>query len=214
MTIVTPSKWLANLVNESFLSKYEVKVINNGIDLKVFKPTEGNFREVYGLQDKTIILGVASVWTERKGYNVFLELANMLDDSYKIVLVGVSENQKKNLPKNILGITRTNNVRELAQIYTAADVFLNPTLEDNFPTTNLESLACGTPIITFNTGGSKECENIDNGIVIQKENFEKLINTIQFFNNETFKMNKISELMLNYDKNLRYRNYIDIYLGV
>ncbi|WP_099328036.1 glycosyltransferase [Clostridium paraputrificum] len=214
MTIVTPSKWLANLVNESFLSKYEVKVINNGIDLKVFKPTEGNFREVYGLQDKTIILGVASVWTERKGYNVFLELANMLDDSYKIVLVGVSENQKKNLPKNILGITRTNNVRELAQIYTAADVFLNPTLEDNFPTTNLESLACGTPIITFNTGGSKECVNIDNGIVIQKENFEKLINTIQFFNNETFKMNKISELMLNYDKNLRYRNYIDIYLGV
>ena len=160
MTIVTPSKWLANLVKESFLGKYPVEVINNGIDLDIFKPTKSYFREQYGLEDKFIVLGVASVWEERKGLKYFVELSKELSDDYKIVVVGVTEKQKKELPNNILAITRTNNVKELAEIYTVADVFVNPTLEDNFPTTNLEALACGTPVISFNTGGS--VESIDN----------------------------------------------------
>lgn len=156
MTLVTPSQWLADLVKQSFLKEYPVKIINNGIDLSVFKPTESNFRERYNLQDKKIVLGVASAWGDSKGLKDFFKLADVLDDNYKIVLVGLTEEQKKELPEKIIGITRTNSVTELAQIYTAADVFVNLTYQDNYPTVNLEAQACGTPVITYKTGGSVE----------------------------------------------------------
>lgn len=209
MTIITPSKWLANLVKDSFLGKYEVQVINNGIDLEVFKPTESNFREKYGLEDKKIILGVASIWTERKGFNTFIELTDKLDNSFKVVLVGVSEKQKKQLPKNILGITRTNNLKELAEIYTVADIFVNPTLEDNFPTTNLEALACGTPVITFNTGGSVESIENNSGIICNnkscKDIMEKLIKI------KSFSYKYCVDKAKFYDKREKYNEYIELY---
>lgn len=167
LTIVTPSKWLAGVVGQSFLSEYQTVVINNGIDLSVFRPTESDFRERFGLTDKKIILGVASVWEKRKGFNDFLELAKLIDDSYRIVLVGVNDKQLKMLPSSVIGIKRTNNVKELAEIYTAADVLFNPTYEDNYPTVNLEAQACGTPVITYPTGGSMESvpsENVVNSV--------------------------------------------------
>ena len=133
-----------------------MRVINNGIDLTVFKPTESDFREKYGLIGKKIILGVASVWDARKGLNDFIKLADLIDSDTRIVLVGVNKKQKKHLPKNIVAIEKTNNAKELAEIYTAADVFFNPTYEDNYPTVNLEAQACGTPVVTYDTGGSGE----------------------------------------------------------
>ena len=156
MTLVTPSKWLANEVKKSFLSNYPMNVIANGIDLDVFKPTPSDFKEKNGLVGKKIILGVASSWSECKGLKDFIELSKILDEKYKIVLVGLSGNQIKELPENVMAISRTNNVKELAEIYTAADIFFNPTYEDNFPTVNLEAQACGTPVITYRTGGSVE----------------------------------------------------------
>lgn len=156
MTIITPSKWLADLVKKSFLGEYSVEVIYNTINKDTFKPTPGDFRERYGLENKKIILGVASTWGPRKGFEDFIKLAGMLDKSYKIVLVGVTPEQAKVLPKNILSIHRTNNQQELAEIYTTADVFLNLTYEDNYPTVNLEAQACGTPVLTYRTGGSVE----------------------------------------------------------
>lgn len=189
LTLVTPSAWLAGLVKESFLREYSVRVIHNGIDLSVFQPTAGDFKERYGLQNKTIILGVASVWNKGKGFDDFLKLSKILDDRYAIVLVGVSKEQKSKLPENIVGIERTNSTRELAEIYTAADVFFNPTYEDNYPTVNLEAQACGTPVITYRTGGSVESvpsENVidsfddfysiypfTNDLLIAKTNFSK-----------------------------------------
>ena len=208
MTIVTPSKWLANLVKESFLGKYPVEVINNGIDLDVFKPTESDFRERYNLQDKFIILGVASVWEERKGLKYFIELSKELSADYKVVVVGVTEKQKKELPNNILAITRTNNVKELAEIYTAVDVFVNPTLEDNFPTTNLEALACGTPVITFNTGGSVESIDNKNGIVVYEKDLNALKKAILKINNNILNYEIKSEI---YNKFDRYKDYIELY---
>lgn len=95
MTIVTPSKWLCDLVKQSFLSEYDVKVINNGINLDIFKPTESDFREKYSLQDKKIVLGVASGWNDRKGLDVFIELAKTLDNNYKVILVGTDEDVEK-----------------------------------------------------------------------------------------------------------------------
>lgn len=166
LTIVTPSQWLGNLVKQSFLGEYDVKVINNGINLDAFKPTVSDFREKYGLQNKKIVLGVASSWSDRKGLDVFKTLAQTLDEEYSIVLVGTNDAIDNNLPSNIISIHRTLNQKELAEIYTAADVFFNPTREENFPTVNIEALACGAPVVTFDAGGSAEALDDKTGLVI------------------------------------------------
>lgn len=171
MTLITPSKWLADLVKESFLKEYPVEVVYNTINTDVFKPTESDFREKYCLTDKKIILGVASVWEKRKGLEDFISLSKMLGDSYRVVLVGLSEEQMKALPANVIGIMRTNSAAELAQIYSAADVFFNPTYEDNYPTVNLEARACCTRIVTYNTGGCRETIGQDD-VLIPKGDLE------------------------------------------
>lgn len=212
MTIITPSKWLAELVKQSLLSEYEVKVINNGIDLNVFKPAESDFRKRYNLEGKFITLGVASVWEERKGLDTFVELSKRLDENYQVIIVGVTEKQKKQLPDDFFAISRTNDIQELVEIYSAANVYLNPTLEDNFPTTNLEALACGTPVITFNTGGS--AESLDNtcGAVVAKGDINNLVDKIKEFacNKEVSQksVNKAQE----YERESQFLKYIDVYL--
>lgn len=180
MTLVTPSQWLAGLVKESFLGDYPVQVIPNGIDTEVFKPTQSGFRKRYGLDGKFLILGVANVWEKRKGFDCFLDLSKYLSDDEIIVLVGLSDERIKNLPNNIIGIKRTNSAKELAEIYTAADVFFNPTLEDNYPTVNLEAQACGTYVITFDSGGAKETIiSKESGIAIKLCNAEDIMNLIR-----------------------------------
>jgi len=212
LTIVTPSRWLASIVEKSFLNEYSVKIINNGVDLSVFKPTESDFREKHNLNGKYIILGVASIWEQRKGFNYFLKLAEQLTDSDVIVLVGLSESQISKLPKNIIGISKTNNLHELAKIYSAADVFFNPTLEDNFPTTNIEALACGTPVITFNTGGSIETIDEKSGIIIEKGNIPSLIEAISKIKEiGSYKESCISRARRLYNKNDRFSEYIFSY---
>ncbi len=156
MTLITPSHWLAGLLGESFLRAYPVEVVHNTIDTEIFRPTPSDFRERYGLEDQKILLGVATAWGPKKGLDDFVKLSDILPDGFRIVLVGVTQAQKKELPPKILAITRTNNPRELAEIYTAADVFLNLTYEDTYPTVNVEAQACGTPCITYRTGGSVE----------------------------------------------------------
>lgn len=214
MTIITPSKWLANLVEESFLGKYEVVVINNGIDLEVFKPTESNFREYYGLEDKKIILGVASVWTERKGLYTFFELFKKLSNDYKIVLVGLSKKQIKDMPDNIIGITRTNNIYELIEIYSEADIFVNPTLEEVLGLTNIEALACGVPVVTYNTGGSVECIDDNCGIIVNDRTIEALIKSINKINTKCITKNECVKRAYLFDKNNRYKEYLNKYIGV
>lgn len=174
LTIVTPSHWLAGLVKQSFLGNYPVKVIHNGIDLNVFSTTDSGFRKKCGLEGKKILLGVAFAWEERKGLDVFIELARRLDESYQIVLVGTNEEVDRLLPSNILSIHRTHDQRELAGIYSVADVFVNPTREDTFPTVNLEALACGTPVVTFETGGSPECVDDRSGSVVPCDDVDAL----------------------------------------
>jgi len=166
MKLITPSKWLANLVKQSFLKEYPIEVVYNSIDTNVFKPTFSDFRQKYNLQNKKIILGVASVWDARKGLQDFIKLAQTLEDKYVIVLVGLTDKQIKILPQNCIGIKRTNNLQELAGIYTAADVFFNPTYEDNYPTVNLEAQACGTPVVTYDTGGAKETIYTQNSKIV------------------------------------------------
>ncbi|WP_391202996.1 glycosyltransferase [Psychrobacillus sp. L4] len=215
LTIITPSKWLANLVQESYLRDYPVKVINNGIDLNVFQSTKNNFREKNNLEGKFIILGVASIWSRKKGFEYFLELSSRIKANEIIVLVGVTEKQKKLLPKNVLGINKTNNIKELAKIYSAADVFINPTLEDNFPTVNLEALACGTPVITFETGGSVESIDTNSGFIVEKGDIKGLINSIEKVKEQgkliysTHCKNRAREL---YDKSDKFNEYLQEYI--
>jgi putative colanic acid biosynthesis glycosyltransferase len=175
MCIVTPSAWLANHVRHSFLSRYPLRVIHNGVDLDLFQPAAtSDFRRQQGLEDRKIILGVASIWDKRKGLDDFKSLGQLLPDGYQIVLVGLSEQQCKELPDNITGIKRTESVAQLAGLYATADVFINPTWQDNFPTTNIEALACGTRVITYDAGGSPEAVDADTGAVLRKGDVQGL----------------------------------------
>lgn len=172
LTLVPVSDWLNGLLNESFLQNYSSKVIHNGIDLTNFKPdfklSDGIFR----------VLGVSNVWEPRKGFPDVLLLRKLLPAEYEITLVGLSEAQVSTLPSGIIGITRTENQTELAQLYARSDVLINPTYEDNYPTVNLESLACGTPVVTYRTGGSPESLTPETGIVVEQGNVEALANAI------------------------------------
>ena len=187
MKLITPSQWLADLVGESFLKNYPIEVRHNTIDTSIFKPTPSDFRDCYDIGDRFMILGVASPWTERKGLSVFLRLADELDQNqYAIVLVGLSKEQISQVPINIIGLSRTDSRAELASIYSAADVFFNPTQEDNYPTVNLEAEACGTPVVTFDTGGCKETIQNEGSFVIEPcqgiEYFESIIKRMQRVN--------------------------------
>lgn len=181
MTIVTPSKWLAELAEESFLSQYPIEVINNGIDLSIFRPTESNFRDVNGISaDKFVILGVAFGWGYRKGIDVFIELAQRLpQDQFQIVLVGTNDKIDKQLPGSIISVHQTSNQQELAKVYSAANIFVNPTREDNYPTVNMEAIACGIPVITFDTGGSPECIDDTCGVVVPCDDVDSLESEIK-----------------------------------
>lgn len=166
MKLISPSHWLEGLIKRSFLSAYEVEVRHNEIDRTVFQPRPSDFRERYGIGSRFMILGVANPWSERKGLRDFVRLAKKLDsEKYVIVLVGLSKKQIEALPKDIVCLARTDSPQKLAEIYTAADVFFNPTLEDNYPTVNLEAEACGTPVVTYDTGGCAEAIRLSESAV-------------------------------------------------
>jgi glycosyltransferase involved in cell wall biosynthesis len=212
LTIVTPSKWLADVVKKSFLKNYPIKVINNGIDLSLFEPTESNFKENNGIADKYMLLGVSFDWDTRKGLDVFVELSKQLSEKYQIVLVGVNEAAKKQLPENIIAIGRTKNQKELAEIYSAADVFVNPTKEENFPTVNIESLACGTPIVSYETGGSSEIFDEASGVAVPKNDIDKLKQEIiSVCENKRFTKENCIKRAQNLNSKDKFNEYIVLY---
>lgn len=211
LTLVVPSKWLESKVKLSFLREKNIRVLPNGIDLNVFYPRENKFKQEKSIESKTIILGVASIWTERKGLSFFAKLAKDLPANYQIVLVGVTEKQKKALPENIMSISRTDSVDTLAEIYTAADVFINPTLEETQGLTNIEALACGTPVITFNTGGAPESVDEFTGIVIERANYKELYEAITGFDARAYLKENCLEKANLYDVSKLYQRYINLY---
>lgn len=237
LTIVTPSHWLKGQVEQSFLKEYPVKVIPNGIDLNVFCPDPGSgtkgcapakadtvgnadvsaaCAEKEKRTDKKIVLGVANIWEHRKGLYYFEKLANDLSDEYQIKLIGVSKKQKKELHKKhkgkIVAMERTSSIEELAEAYRSADVFVNATLEDNFPTTNLEALACGTPVVTYATGGSGESVTGQTGIVVQRANYQQLLlAVVKACVEGTFDRNACRKRAEEYDKKKRYEEYLKLY---
>ena len=179
MEIITPSVWLANLVKISYLGQYSIKVVNNTVNNSVFRPCDGMFLKKEGLANKKVVLGVTTAWSTRKGLNDFIKLSEIIHSDYNVVLVGLTAEQRNKLPDTIYGIERTNDVQELAEIYSAADVFLNLSYEENYPTVNIEAQQCGTPVITYNTGGSAENVNLQYGAVVSQGDLDSVINEIK-----------------------------------
>lgn len=216
LQIITPSYWLKSKVEQSFLSKYPIKVINNGIDINIFSPQKNDsIRLKLNInKEKKIVLGCANVWNERKGIIDIIELSRIIDDNIIIILVGLTKKQIKELPDNIIGIERTESISELAQLYSLADVFINPTYEDTFPTTNLESLACGTPVITYKSGGSPEVIDEFTGRIVEKNNIHglsKAIDEILTLDSKKIR-NKCRDRAVNYfDKNIMFSEYVNLY---
>lgn len=212
MMLVTPSKWLADLAKQSFLKEYPVKVIHNGIDLSIFKPTPSDFREKYRCKNKTILLGVADSWSVKKGLDTFIELSKRLNEEYQIILVGTNDEVDAKLPNNIISIHRTYNQEELAKIYTAADLFVNPTREEALGLVNLEALACGTPVTTFNAGGSPECVDKTCGSVVKINDIDGLESEIvrickehPYHQESCYKRSKF------FDMNNWFQEYVRVY---
>ena len=177
MVLVPVSYWLANLLTKSFLSGIPKKVIHNGINTEIFKPRSSCIRDKYKFGNKKIVLGVAFDWSDKKGLKDFVYLAkNLPRAEYQVVLIGISEKQGRNLPQHVITVPKTDSQDELAQWYSEAFVFVNPTYEDNFPSVNLEAQECGTPVITYNTGGSIESVPKEN--VVSKGNMSELLRKI------------------------------------
>lgn len=179
--LITPSLWLADLAKQSFLSKYDIMVVHNTINKEIFNPTPSDFRERYGLENRFVVLGVASKWSERKGLADFVRLAKDLDsECFAVVLVGLSEKQITQVKagaEQIVALPRTSTPQELAAAYTAADAFFNPTTEDNYPTVNLEAEACGTPVVTYDTGGCRETVKDVRSVVVGS--YEDALNSLE-----------------------------------
>lgn len=216
LTIVPVSYWLEGLVKESFLKGHKMRVIHNGIDTDKFSICNNadEIRAKYGITAKYVILGVASPFTQRKGFSDFIALSQILPEGYCIVMVGLNVAQKKELPGNIIGIERTQDVNELASLYSCANVFVNLTYEDNFPTTNLEAMACGTPVITYSTGGSPEALDEDTGIVVNKGDLSAAQNAVMSIceNGKPFYRQKCRlRAVQHFNKDDRFQEYINLY---
>lgn len=202
LVIVSPSQWLADHIRQSFLQEYPVEVIPNGIDLSVFHPVDGmSARSRLGLKsEQFMVLGVGNFKDFRKGFENFLRLAEHLRDKGVIVLVGLGWRQLIGLPSNVIGFTQTDNIYELVELYSAADVFVNPTLEDNYPTVNMEALACGTPVVTYASGGIPEQLTIEVGTLVPKGNINTLYKSVE----EYYKRDR-NHIQSVYRKHAEYR---------
>lgn len=227
MTLVTPSHWLAGRVAQSYMGEYHTVVVPTGIDLNVFRPIKEerkddnlifNLRNNLNLRNKNVLLGVANPWRERKGLLQFVNLSKMLNDRCVIVLVGLNDDQLNNLPESIIGIGHTDSVDELAALYSMADIYVNLTLEDTFPTTNIEALACGTPVVTYRSGGSAESIDDTCGISVERNSVQGVvaaIDTILSQKGVAYTQEDCVRRARLYSKEVRFDEYIrEVYEGM
>jgi len=215
LTIVTVSSWLAEIVRQSFLINIPLIKINNGIDTSVFQQISNKyFKEKFNLEGRFVILGVASKWDYRKGLDDFIELSKLLDDNFAIVLVGLTRKQIIKLPKNMLGITRTENLDELVGFYNAADVYFNASVEETFGLTTIEAMACGTPVIVYNATACPEVVSCDTGFITKKKNLNEVIEaiiTVKKRGKDYYSKACIQRVKSLYDNNKCYSEYLTLY---
>lgn len=205
MVIVTPSDWLKDLTEKTFLKKYPIKRIYNGFDTNVFNPAEKV------TTDKKIILGVSNIWEKRKGLDDFIKLNELISDEYQIMLIGLSEKQIKELPSNIIGIERTDNIEELVSLYSSAYVYLNLSVEETLGMTTVESIACGTPVIVYNQTAVPEVVNDCVGFVVEAGDVKQLWSLIENTDFDGYNSDELREYGVKFDKKNMVDNYINTY---
>ena len=215
LTIVPVSDWLSKIISQSFLAEHTMKVIKNGIDIDVFSPADCNeIKKKYNLVGKYILLGVAGIWSPLKGLSEYIKLNENLDSNYQIILVGLSSSQIKSLPKNIIGISRTESLKELAEFYSVADIFVNLSLEETFGLTTVEALACGTPAVVYNATAIPEIISPETGFLVEKGDIQGLINaiiTIQKKGEKYYSLACTEHVRMFYNKNDRFMDYLKLY---
>ena len=220
ITFVAVCNWMAENVKASFLGGYPVETIYNGVDVETFRQRFEDFnssnrlKAKLGVNEKAkVVLGVASTWDRRKGLEDFVELRDMMSNQFAIVLVGLSEKQIKSLPDGIIGIRRTESIEQLAELYSLADVFVNPTYVDNFPTTNIEALACGTPVVTYKTGGSPEALDDRTGMVVKQGEINLLRPAIEYLANNKASMSADcrERAIKCFNKKDRFEDYVTLF---
>lgn len=213
MTIITPSVWLKNIVEQSFLKDIKTVVVSNGIDLNIFYPRETcEYIKKYNIpKDKKVVLGVASIWEERKGLKVFFNLARTLDENYVIVLVGLNKRQMKQMLPNMIGIERTENKDELVELYSRADVFLNPSEEETFSLVTIEAMACGTPVVALDSSAVKELVNEENGVVLHEPIVEEYIQAINRCGDLKIEKERIRKSVEKYSEKNMVHNILKLY---
>lgn len=215
MTLVTPSRWLNGEIKRSFLKDYPARVISNGINTNIFTRRDNDIRERYGLADKFVIFGSAYTWSARKGFDCFVRLSEMLDERFAIILVGAFSREQEEAcdAHGIIRLPRTASREELAALYSASDVFFNPTREEMFGLVNIEAQACGTPVITFNSGGSPECIGEGCGFVIEKEDMDGAAARIKelYENRNGVDRQRIRDWALGFEESKTYAAYMELY---
>lgn len=216
LTLAPVSSWMHSEMSRSFLKDCKYTVINNGIDLSRFKPSDDKeIRRIYNIGDRKVILGLASIWSKEKGFDDLLTLSSMLNEDEVLVMVGkMSPEQIAALPKSVISISRTSNVEQLVALYSCASAFVNPTWQDNYPTVNLEAIACGTPVVTYRTGGSVEAVTAETGYVVEQGNVEDMLHSVRDIikKGKEFYTDKCRRhAVMNFSKEDRYQDYIDLY---
>lgn len=220
LTITVPSEWMVSQVRQSFMGKYPVEVIHNGIDTVVFDHNrliadldiESNkCADETAWSDKKILLSVASIWDERKGLKDLIALSDKLSDDYVMVIVGLSKHQISRLPKDVIGITRTENIDELVSLYSRANIFINPSLEESFSLVTVEALSCGCPCIVLDTSAVAELVNDDNGVVLHSHKPEAYLDAIKSIENRGYSRESVRATALKYDNRYMLEGYMRLY---
>lgn len=215
LTIVPVSEWIREEMQYSFFRNNQFHVIHNGINTNIFNIyNPEQVKQKYGLNGKHILLGVASIWSREKGFDDCIQMADLLHPDEMLVLVGVRPEQQKKLKKNMLGIPRTENIHQLAELYAAADAFVNPTWQDNYPTVNLEAIACGTPVVTYRTGGSIEAITDQTGFIVPQGNVKEMLEAARLISQRGkayYQQPCRTYALENFRKEDRYQDYLDLY---
>jgi len=213
--VIGVSDWTTNQAKQSFLSSAKiVKRIYNWIDSDVFKPKDTNhLRSAMKLQNNFVILGVASGWSEKKGLSQFIKMADHIGSQDRIILIG-NMKQKVGLPNNIIHIEQTDDIEQLAEYYSMADVFVQLSLTETFGKVTAEALSCGTPAIVYNATANPELIGEGCGYIAEKNDLSQVIEHIMQVkkNRKSFYSEKcIKYAKANFDKTKNIKEHIDMY---
>jgi len=216
-TIITPSQWMKSLIQESFFKEFRVEVVNNGIDHNIFHPNKnmGALEKVLEKhhipKQKKILLGVAGIWEKRKGLDLLVHLADKITEEYVIVLVGLNKHQIKSMPRNIIGIERTENKEELASLYSAAYIFINPSMEESFSLVTVEAMSCGIPVIALDTSAVKELIDEECGVILHENQVQNYLGAVKRIEERGIQREKIAERAARYDKEQMVKSILQLY---